>query len=179
MRFSRVENLVYFRKGKETKVISKLRENFNEAHYVRTTLLRKNREIGLGRILSCARILKGPSEFLKTRVIIDPRDILLHLVQKKEKRYSSKCVARKFSTTRQDFSVVFSQKIDKLVDSFESVSIGRRIWRKELFDKGSIVVLALLVYSPFFPKKSIRHRRCTYVTASFVIHTQRKITLSY
>lgn len=118
---------MYFRKGKETKVISKLRENFNEAHYVRTTLLRKNREIGLGRILSCARILKGPSEFLKTRVIIDPRGILLHLVQKKEKRYSSKCVARKFSTTRQDFSVVFSQKIDKLVDSFESVSIGRRI----------------------------------------------------
>lgn len=153
MRFSRVENLVYFRKGKETKVISKLRENFNEAHYVRTTLLRKNREIGLGRILSCARILKGPSEFLKTRVIIDPRGILLHLVQKKEKRYSSKCVARKFSTTRQDFSVVFSQKIDKLVDSFESVSIGRRIWRKELFDKGSIVVLALLTLLALFSQE--------------------------
>lgn len=134
----------------------------------------KNREIGWGsRILSRARILKGPSEFLKTRVI----DPLTSGAKKKKKK--------KYSWTRNSsrlgiFARAEERKIDKLVDSFERVSIGCRIWRKELFNEQGVpvVVLALLVHSPFFPKKSIRHQRCTYVTASFVIRTQRKITFS-
>lgn len=133
----------------------------------------KNREIGWGsRILSRARILKGPSEFLKTRVI----DPLTSGAKKKKKKYSW----TRNSSRLDIFARAEERRIDKLVDSFERVSIGCRIWRKELFNEQGVpvVVLALLVHSPFFPKKSIRHQRCTYVTASFVIRTQRKITFS-
>lgn len=143
---------MYFRKGKETKVISKLRENFNEAHYVRTTLLRKNREIGLGRILSCARILKGPSEFLKTRVIIDPRDILLHLVQKKEKSILRNASRENFQRFVKIFRL-YSRK--KLTNS----SIRSRVYRSVVeFDERSCSTKGVLLFSrylftrPFFPR---------------------------
>lgn len=84
----------------------------------------KSREIGWGsRILSRARILKGPSEFLKTRVI-DPRYPLTSGAKKKKKK--------KYSWTRNSsrlgiFARAEERKIDKLVDSFERVSIGCRI----------------------------------------------------
>lgn len=133
----------------------------------------KSREIGWGsRILSRARILKSPSEFLKTRVI-DP----LTSGAKKKKRKSILGLE-----TRQDW--VFSRERRK--EKSTNSSIRSREYRSVVeFDERScstnreyVVVLALLVHSPFFPKKSIRHQRCTYVTASFVIRTQRKITFS-
>lgn len=80
----------------------------------------KNREIGWGsRILSRARILKGPSEFLKTRVI----DPLTSGAKKKKKKYSW----TRNSSRLDIFARAEERRIDKLVDSFERVSIGCRI----------------------------------------------------
>lgn len=131
----------------------------------------KSREIGWGsRILSRARILKGPSEFLKTRVI-DP----LTSGAKKKKRKSILGLE-----TRQDW--VFSRERRK--EKSTNSSIRSREYRSVVeFDERSCSTnreysLLFSRYSPFFPKKSIRHQRCTYVTASFVIRTQRKITFS-
>lgn len=134
----------------------------------------KSREIGWGsRILSRARILKGPSEFLKTRVI-DP----LTYGAKKKKRKSILGLE-----TRQDW--VFSRERRK--EKSTNSSIRSREYRSVVeFDERSCSTnreypLLFSRYSftrPFFPKKSIRHQRCTYVTASFVIRTQRKITFS-
>lgn len=132
----------------------------------------KSREIGWGsRILSRARILKGPSEFLKTRVI-DP--LTSGAKKKKEKVFlDSKLV--KIGYFRES-----GGKKNRQTRRFVRESIDRLSnLTKGVVQQGvPVVVLALLVHSPFFPKKSIRHQRCTYVTASFVIRTQRKITFS-
>lgn len=150
-RFFRAENLPYFRKGKETTSYFQVEVKISRKRVVlrsKYVTRWKNREIGWGsRILSRARILKGPSEFLKTRVI-DP----LTSGAKKKKRKSILGLE-----TRQDW--VFSRERRK--EKSTNSSIRSREYRSVVeFDERSCSTnreypLLFSRYSftrPFFPR---------------------------
>ena len=147
--------LLYFRKGKEKRPSS----YFQVEIHVRTTEKFAN---------SIARenFRRALLNFFKQELSI--RGIRLqHLVQKKKKYSWTHGVKIFRDSSRLDiyFARAEGRKGEKLTNSFERVSIGCRIKRKEFQRREySLLFSRYLFTRPFLPRN-----RCTYVTASLVI----------
>lgn len=124
-----------------------------------------NSRSNFGKILSRARILEGHFWISSNKSYRSA--VSAYNTWCKKKKSILGRMAWKFFETRQDWIFISQEerKGEKLTNSFERVSIGCRIKRKEFQRREySLLFSRYLFTRPFLPRN-----RCTYVTASLVI----------